>query len=148
MKFLQTLKSDPTINMHTLMILCGDKVICEVGFGSHDINVPVNVYSVSKSITSIAIGILIDEGLLSLDEKITNIFTEESNPIIKLKLKEHTVKSLLTMTSGFSFNEAESMTEKEWTKAVLNSTVKGDLKTFSYNSLNSYLLSAIVYRIA
>lgn len=146
LSFLIKLKNSQELNMHTLMIIRNGKVICETGFGSYDLNVPVNIYSAAKSITSLAIGMLIDEGTLSVDEKIINIFNDECSPINKLKLKDHTVRNLLTMTSGISFDEAESMTEKDWLKAILNSSVKGDNQTFSYNSINTYLLSAIVYK--
>ena len=53
------------------------------------------------------------------------------------------------MRAGVLFSEPEALSETDWSKAFLNSSLKGDPGTeFHYNSLNTYMLSAIVRRKA
>jgi hypothetical protein len=53
------------------------------------------------------------------------------------------------MSSGVVFNETGSMTEEDWVKCFFESTLKFEPgKNFSYNSINSYMLSAIVRQIS
>ena len=92
-----------------------------------------------------AIGLLIDEGKLSLDENIYNIFPGKVNPLIKIFRPEITVRHLLTMTSGVTFNESGIVSGNDWLESYLNAPVTGKPGTeFQYNSLNTYVLSAIV----
>ena len=92
-----------------------------------------------------AIGLLIDEGKLSLDENIYNIFPGKVNPLIKIFRPEVTVRHLLTMTSGVTFNESGIVSGNDWLESYLNAPVSGKPGTeFQYNSLNTYVLSAIV----
>ena len=98
-----------------------------------------------KSITGMAIGLLIDEGKLSLDENIYNIFPGKVNPLFKIFRPEITVRHLLTMTSGVTFNESGIVSGNDWLESYLNAPVTGKPGTeFQYNSLNTYVLSAIV----
>ena len=51
------------------------------------------------------------------------------------------------MRAGVIFGEAEALSEQDWVRAFLNSSLKGEPGTeFYYNSLNTYMLSAIVLR--
>ena len=52
------------------------------------------------------------------------------------------------MTSGIVFNETGSVTETDWVKGFFDSLVLTPPgKTFNYNSMNSFLLSAAVKKI-
>ncbi len=145
--FLDKLHRDPTLNMHSILIARNGKLLCEASFGAQDTGVWKHTFSACKSIVSLAIGMLIEDGLLSTDEKITDIFPKEFGAIAKLKLKDLRVNDVLTMRSTLQFAELDSMTTTEWLKDFLNSATKGELgKTFRYNSLNTYLLAAIVVK--
>ncbi|MCQ2425832.1 MAG: beta-lactamase family protein [Lachnospiraceae bacterium] len=146
--FLKELDDDPTLNTHSVLIWRGGAVLAEASFGAQRTDLPKYTFSACKSVTSLLIGILIGEGKLSLNDKVISFFDERSNPILALKWKDLTVKALLTMTSGASFMEADAMTEKDWIHGFFTSTVHGDIgKTFNYNSLNTYMLAAIVARV-
>ena len=147
--FVLALKNDRSLHMHGMMILRGGKVIFESAFGDQDLLVPKYTFSACKSITSLAIGMLIDEGKLQTEDKIVSIFDKQLSPLARLKLSSLRVEDVLTMRSGIVFNEAEAMTDTDWLKCYLNSAVAGEIgKTFRYNSLNTYLLSVIVQKIS
>ena len=145
--FLRDLRNDRTLNMHTVTIIKNSRVVCQASFGAYDFNYPSYTFSACKSVTSLAIGMLIGEKKLSLDENLADIFPDEVNAISRLKYKEITVRDVLTMRSTVLFNEAGSMVEGDWEKAFFSSLTKGEPgKTFNYNSLNTYMLSRIVKR--
>lgn len=147
--FMRELAGDKTLRMHNLMILRGGKVIFETSFGGQDIGVWKYTFSACKSITSLAVGMLYDEGKLKLDDRILDIFPENASAVNRLLLKEVTVRHLLTMSSTVMFNEAESMTESDWLKGFFSSATSGEAgKTFNYNSLNTYVLAAIVCKLS
>ena len=145
--YIGKIASDKTLNMHNIMILRGGKVIFECGFGAQDADIPRMTFSACKSITSIAVGMLFDDGLLRPDETVAQIFGDRVNIIDKIRMDNITVEDLLTMRSAVAFNEAESFTSVNWTKSFFASAVQGKTgETFAYNSLNTYMLSAIVYK--
>jgi len=146
-EYVEAIEADKTQNMHNLTIMRGGKIIYECGFGGHDGCAPKMTFSACKSITSIAIGMLIDEGKLSLNESATEIFGDRVGAIDKLRVGGITVEALLTMRSGIVFNEAECFASANWVKSFFSSAVQGKIgETFNYNSLNTYMLSAIVYK--
>ncbi len=146
--FLERLNNDPTLNMHSILICRNGYLLCAAGFGAQDPTLHKHTFSACKSVTSLAIGMLLDDGKLALDTKLVDLFPEEAGPIHRLRLKDLTVYHLLTMTAGVVFNEAECMTETDWIHRFFSSATAGDLgKDFRYNSLNTYMLSALVKKV-
>lgn len=143
--FLRALAEDRTLNMHGVTIARNGKILCEAAFGAQRLDVWQYTFSACKSVTSLAIGILIDDGLLGLEDRVVDIFPKEVSAVGKLKLKDLTVEDLLTMRSSVFFTELDSVTEEDWIKGFFEASTKGEIgKTFRYNSLNTYVLSAIV----
>lgn len=148
-EFLEALRTDETLYPHSVMILRNGCVIAEASYGAHDHTVWHITYSECKSITGIAIGMLIDEGKLSLNDKIVDIFADRLNKLNKFTHMNITVRHLLTMTSGIVFNEAGSVTENNWVKCFFESFLASEPgKHFNYNSMNTYMLSAIVKTVS
>ena len=59
-----------------------------------------NIYSAAKSFTSCAVGFAVQEGLISLNEKLTDAFSDDLPDSIDDNLKAATVRDLLTMCLG------------------------------------------------
>ena len=59
------------------------------------------IYSHTKSFISTLVGIAIDEGKLTLDTKLVDVFPEYSNIITDERVKDIKLSNLLTMSSGF-----------------------------------------------
>ncbi|MEN6417771.1 MAG: serine hydrolase [Clostridiaceae bacterium] len=146
--FLNDMRDDPTLDMHGVLVLKNGKLITEAAFGAYDQHVWHITHSECKSITSLAIGILIGEGKLKLEDKLIDIFAGRVSRINQLTHRNITVKHLLTMTSGITFNEAGSVTETDWVKCFLESAVLKEPGTsFNYNSMNTYMLACIIKQI-
>lgn len=146
-EMLCALENEEKANLHSILVLKDDEVITECSREGYDVNIPHQAYSMSKTLTGIAIGFLVDEGKLSVDTLLTDIFPEYA--VKDKRFKAMTVEHLLTMQSGVSFSEAGAVTETEWTRAFFNSKLDFAPGTrFAYNSMNSYILSRIVRRIS
>lgn len=110
-----------------------------------------NIYSHSKSFTSLMTGIAIDEKMITLDTRLVDVFKDEIDNETYDRLYKITVKHLLMMSSGF--DEAFLMSS-ERKKGIgypdyLSFLFKQELKTepgtkFCYSNGDTYLLGRII----
>lgn len=113
-----------------------------------------NVYSVSKSFTSAAVGIAVKEGLLSLEEKLVDAFPEDIPAEPGEYLGQAVVRDLLTMCLGQGNSELMGSQrplyqEEDWVKMSLAfpfTCPPGE--KFLYNNVGPYLAGVLVQRRA
>ena len=86
--------------MHSVLMLKGDKLFCEYYWAPFNKDFCHRMYSVTKSFTSVAIGLLEEEGKLSLDDRIMDHFPEKLDGEINEWLKKQTIRDMLTMTTA------------------------------------------------
>ena len=143
---LKALEKEKRANIHSLMCIKGGEVICECAHPGYSVNTWHLSHSMSKTVTGIAIGMLVDDGKLDVNAHLCDIFPGRNykDP----NFEKITVKHLLTMTSGIKFSEAGSVTESRWSDAFFSSSCGFEPGTdFAYNSMNSYILATIVVKI-
>lgn len=144
---IRDLNRDPECRMHKIMVLRHGYVIAECAFAPFETDMWHVSYSMCKSIVGMAIGILIGEDKLHLEDKLGDIFIKWSVPL-SLFRKTITVQNLLNMSSGVEFNEVGAISGNDWRKSFLESGTKFEPGSrFEYNSMNTYMLSAIVTEI-
>ena len=144
---IRFLSENKECNMHKLMFLRHGYVIAECAFEPYNMDMWHVSYSMCKSIIGMAIGILVGEEKLALNDKLSDIFSSRMNPFGFFR-KNVTVQNLLNMSSGVDFSEAGAISGNDWRKAFLESSFKFDPGTqFEYNSMNTYMLSAIITEI-
>ena len=147
-RFLRALAANRSICPHEVLVLRNGFVLAQAYFGAQEPNMWRHLFSACKSVASLAVGILIGEGKLSLNTRVLAVLEKHAQSLAHLHLNSLTVEQLLTMTSGILFNEAEAFAEDDWLSGCLNAVLNGEPgKTFRYNSLNTYLLSAVVQEI-
>ncbi len=140
------LEAERRANVHNILVLCSGKVICECSHPGYSTRMPHLSHSLSKTVTGLAVGMLVDDGKLKLDDKVTDFFPDYEYE--DKRFSAMTVEHLLRMSSGVAFAEIGSATDDDWFNAFFSSELKyapGD--GFSYNSMNSYLLSAIITKV-
>lgn len=143
-KFFRAM-SEPEIASHCIMIARHGKVIASAGFKPFREDIWHISHSLCKSITSLAVGIAIHEGYFSMEDSLHDIFPEENHWTDAFKKNDITVRELLTMSTGVTFNELGTVTEEDWIQGFMNSFEIFDPgKGFAYNSTNTYMLSAII----
>ncbi|MBQ7332785.1 MAG: serine hydrolase [Clostridia bacterium] len=142
-RMLAELEGESRANIHSVIVLKDGVVISEASAPGYDVNVAQLSHSMTKSIIGMAIGFLVDENKLSVNERLVDIFPEYK--YVDEAFPEITVKHLLTMGSGVKISEAGSVTEDAWTEAFFASKLsfRPGLE-FRYNSMNSYILAKIV----
>lgn len=142
---------DAKVNMHSIMVVQHGKVIAEQWFGEGKPDVPHILNSVSKSFTSTAVGFAVAEGKLKVTDKVISFFPDKLPAEVSDNLKAMEIRHLLTMTCGHDSDPSSSIREAEgadWIKAFLAYPVQHKPgEYFQYNSLGTYMLSAIVQKV-
>lgn len=137
-------------DLHSIMVVKDGNVVLEKWMSKGKENEPHILNSVSKTFTSMAVGLAISEGKLALDEKLVDIFPEHCPENPSEYLKEITVEHLLTMSCGHSTDpthESWEVKDKSWIRFFMEHPVTHKPGTlFCYNSLGTYVLSAIVQK--
>ncbi len=146
-RFLEALKQDPSLRMHSVLVLRHGHILARAGFGPRDTELPRMTFSACKTVTALAIGLLMDDGLLRKDDKLTDLFPEDCGPVSRRLIKDLTVGHLLSMETGNLFNEAGAMTQTDWVRNYFQSPALDTSRKFQYNSLNSYILAVLVTRL-
>ena len=133
---------------HSFMMLRHGNVIAEGWWSPFQPEFKHSLHSLSKSFTSTAIGFLVDEGKLSVDDLVISFFPDKlpANPSENLKAMR--VKHLLTMTSGHDKPDAYATTTSCWVKLFLEGPVPHPPGThFLYDAQATYMLGAIVHKL-
>ena len=111
-----------------------------------------NVYSASKSFTAFAVGIAIREGLLDLNEKLTDAFSDDLPDHVSDHLAAATVRDLLTMClgqaeAGLMGGQRPLYETDDWVKLSLALPFVDCPGTrFVYNNVGPYLAGVLVQR--
>ena len=147
-EFFRRMDEDNTLCPHGVVILRHGQRIAEGVWNPYSSKIPQMQFSLSKSVAGMAVGLAISEGLLSLDETMGGIFPDKLPPFYMGKPGTVTIKQLLTMSSGVKFNEMGSVSEKDWVRGWLLSDCEfAPGSRFSYNSMNTYMLSAVLRKV-
>ena len=113
-----------------------------------------NIYSHSKSFTSLMVGIAIDEGMITLDTRMVDVFKDEIDEETYNRLYHIKVRNLLTMSSGFnkaylmSYDRKLGMGYPDYLKFMFTRelvTIPGS--KFCYSNGDTYLLGRIVEKV-
>ncbi len=133
------------------MLLRGGKVVAEGWWYPYNPDSPHRLYSLSKSFTSIAVGLAVEEGLMSLDDLVLDHFPEEAPAEPDENLAAMRVRDLLRMNTGHLKEQADAFwsTERDtWAESFL--AVPVGLKPgthFVYNTGATYMAGLMVQRL-
>jgi len=131
--------------VHGFVIVRHGKVIAEGSWKPFDtLNETHMLYSHSKSFTSTAIGFLVDDGKLDLDERVADIFPEDVPADAAEGIREIRVRDLLTMNVGSNLNH-DVPKYPNWRKCFFERKLDRKPGTgFKYDSDATYMLACIV----
>ena len=146
--FLDEVYADPAIRANRILVVKEGQVIAERYLAPYTPDSWDCVFSATKTVAALALGALWDEGKVDLDEPVCKILGME-NKVGNAQNKKITLRHLLTMSTGNSFNEVESATSLRWVKAFFDSPNKFKIGSkFEYNSLNTYMIGACIQKLA
>jgi len=134
-------------SMHSFMLVRHGHVVAEAWWAPESADKPHVLWSLSKSFTSTAVGLAVEEGKLSIDERVLKFFPEDAPAKPSNNLKAMRIRDLLTMNAGHQ-NELNWREADHWAKAFLAHPVPHKPGThFRYNTPATYMLSAIVQKV-
>ncbi len=101
LNFIKTL-DEHNLSTHSFIMARGNKIFAEGYYAPFNAQFKHRMYSVSKSFIGIAVGFLVQDGKISLDDKLVDYFPEyvEGNPNINEYFKRTTLRHLITMQSS------------------------------------------------
>lgn len=146
-EMLRALENDNEVSVHSVVVTKDGEMIAEASAPGYDSALPHLSHSMSKTVTGMLIHTLFDSGELA-PESLAYEYFPEFTPRDE-RIKTLTVEHLLTMSSGVVFGEVGSVTEAEWCRAFFESDMAFTPgESFTYNSMNSYILMQIADRLA
>jgi CubicO group peptidase (beta-lactamase class C family) len=132
--------------LHGFMLVRHGHVVAEGWWAPYSAESPHQLYSLSKSFTSTAVGLAIAEGKLSVDDPVLKFFPDDAPAEPSANLKAMRVSDLLRMSTGQQAEPARKATEP-WAKTFLAQPVPFKPGThFLYNTSATYMASAIVQK--
>ncbi|GKV54877.1 6-aminohexanoate-dimer hydrolase [Sporosarcina sp. NCCP-2222] len=145
--FIELEKKLKSIKIEAFIIHQGENRIFEYLKNKKIAEKPAKVYSITKSIVSILIGIMVDKGMIKdIHEPIQNYFPD-LDALKDPQKREITIFHLLTMTSGLQAGQFQG--SKNRIKFIVEQPITHEPgSTFQYNSGDSHLLSAIIQKIS
>jgi CubicO group peptidase (beta-lactamase class C family) len=136
--------------IQTLMVLSHGQVVLEEAWAPYRIEDPHLLFSISKSFTSMAIGLLVEDGKLSIDDKVVSFFGPDELPgEISDNLAAMEIRHLLTMSTGHAQDTIEALgREGRMIRTFLGLEVAhAPGAPFVYNTGATYMLSAILQKV-
>ena len=139
------------IHMHSAVLCRGYDIFGEFYWAPFDADFCHRMYSETKSFVSVAIGLLIEDGKLSLDDKIANYFPEKTDTPLHESLKKQTVRQMLMMsTVGYGenwfTNECRDRCKVYFNKRGESVRCPGTI--WEYDSQGSQVLCCLVEKLA
>lgn len=123
-----------------------NKIFAQCFWKPYNADTPHVLYSMSKSVTSTAIGFCIDEGLLDLDDKVYTFFPEYK--VRGAQNKALTIRMLLTMRTDKMITVFENKGQTDWIRNFFIAPfISAPDSKFNYISENTFMLSAIVSKV-
>ncbi|MBR2195278.1 MAG: serine hydrolase [Salinivirgaceae bacterium] len=139
------------VMLQSVMIAQHGKVVYERWMNGGAADSAHVMHSVSKSFCATAVGMLVDDGKLKVTDKVISFFPDQLPAEVSDNLKAMTVRDLLTMNCGHETEPRTRGVDSEnidWVSAFLAHPVTKEPGTwYCYNSIGTYMLSAIVQKI-
>ena len=140
------------LDLHSFLLLRKGTLLWEEYFRPNEKDHLHVLFSVTKSFMSTAIGMAQDQGLLSIDDKVSKYFPEYADLFDSTYKKELTLKHLLMMGIILEHDEGEIFKDNILAGDLAKATLESPLaympgEKFSYCSLASHLLSCAFNKV-
>ena len=144
---------DAGLSMHSMLVMKDGYIVAEGYSDYFDENSLHRMYSVSKSFVAMAVGLLAEEGKISLDDTIDKYFPEYVTGNTDPRITKAKIVDLLMMASPFDKVASCGDGEEDWIYEFFDGLEGDDAKymkypgtTFCYDTGATHILSTIVER--
>lgn len=127
-------------NTVCIVVLKNGETVYENYWNGYTPDKAVHLFSVTKSIFSVLIGIAIDQGYIqSVDQKVLDFFPDYTVKRGEKTIQRVTIRDMLTMTAPYKYKSApytKYFSSESWVKAALDLLGgKGEIGQFRYTPL-------------
>ena len=137
------------VPMHSILLLHKDKLIAEGYYKPYTADTLHRMFSISKSFTSIAIGLLEAEGKLSLSDSICNFFPEYASENTHPWICEMTIRDMLMMRTCHATTTYKLDMQSDWVESFFTVPPTHPAgKFFHYDTSAAHTLCALVERLS
>lgn len=137
------------IPMHSFLLMHRNKLICECYYSPVNANTLHRMFSITKSFTSIAIGLLADEGRLSLDDRIVDYFPEKVPRDVHPYIAEMTIRNMLMMRTCHEKTTYKLDMENDWVESFFTTPPTHPAGTvFHYDTSSAHTLCALAEKLS
>ena len=139
-----------SVECHSLMLVRHGHVVAEGWWAPYSADRPHLLYSLTKSFTSVAVGLAVTDGLLSLDDRVVDVLPDHVPDDVVEQARRITVHHLLSMTVGHatdSLDQAWRLEPDDLTKGFLRvpfTHTEGIRHV--YDNATTYVLARMVER--
>jgi CubicO group peptidase (beta-lactamase class C family) len=140
-----------SVECHSIVIVRHGRVVADGWWAPYSAERPHLLYSVTKSFTSIAVGLAIADGVLQLEDRVVDVLRDHVPSDASEQARQLTVEHLLMMTTGHRTDTLSAAWDLEPTDLV-----KGFLRvpaddavgtSHAYNNPTSFVLARMVERV-
>lgn len=136
------------IPMHSFLLLKEDVLLAEGYYSPYKKETLHRMFSISKSFTAIAVGILASEGKLSLSDPIINYFPEKVPKDVHPWIAELTIQNMLMMRTCHA-STTYKRTGADWVGSFFTTPPTHKSGTiFHYDTSAAHVLCALVERLS
>ncbi|MCH5262038.1 MAG: serine hydrolase [Lachnospiraceae bacterium] len=137
------------IPMHSFLLMHHDKLICECYYSPCNTDTLHRMFSITKSFTSIAIGLLADEGKLSLEDKIVDYFPEKVPANVHPYIADMTIRDMLMMRTCHEKTTYKLDLETDWVESFFTTPPTHPAGTvFHYDTSSAHTLCALAEKLS
>ncbi|MGK3961595.1 serine hydrolase domain-containing protein [Sorangium sp. So ce118] len=140
-----------SVECHSLMVVRHGHVVAEGWWAPYSAERPHLLYSLTKSFTSVAVGLAITDGLLSLDDRVVDVLPDHVPADISEQGRRITVHHLLSMTAGHrtdSLAEAWQLEPGDLVKGFLRVPfAEAEGARHTYDNSTTFVLARMVERV-
>ncbi|ERI91027.1 beta-lactamase [Clostridiales bacterium oral taxon 876 str. F0540] len=123
-KKMEVLIREDHKNVGGIVVQKSGNICYEKYFNDFEKDNPFHIFSVTKSIISILIGIAVDKGMIeSIEQKVLDFFPEYTIKRGEKVLQNVTIKDMLTMTVPYKYKSApytKYFSSSDWVKSALD----------------------------
>ena len=147
-RFLQRL-ADKKVPMHSILLLHKNQLIAEGYYKPYTADTLHRMFSISKSFTAVAIGLLEAEGKLSISDHICDYFPEYVSADTHPWIREMTIRDMLMMRTCHAATTYKVNMQSDWVESfftVLPTHPAG--RFFHYDTSSAHTLCALAERLS
>jgi len=144
LNFFKEIK-DEGIELHSIHVTRHNKMILDCVASPFMENSPHRIYSSAKGIQCLGVLFLIQEGKISLEDKVVDVFKEDLPEEMDPRMNDMKIVDLLTMTNGHPRTGFYEMRQTDnWIKSFLSQPLLRQPGTqFDYNNAPPHLICCV-----